>query len=107
MNAPLPPSLSAKFKIRKIFPHFFQNPARPFFPKRNWKIFRFLKAPTCRGAEAGAYKKSAAFLEKGLSAVVNLCCKILKDSQFIVHERWRLSGRVVFKNRQFGGFLVE
>jgi hypothetical protein len=39
--APLPPSLPAKSKIRKIFLSFFQNPARPQKRKRVEKFSVF------------------------------------------------------------------
>jgi len=84
----LPPSLSAKSKIRKIFLSFFSKspPARK--KEKEWKIFRNFESQFKTGAEAGAYKSSKIFLKKGSSAVVN----VLRIPTFSVFGGFFVSG---------------
>jgi len=70
-TALLPPPLSSEFKNLKIF-HSFSFLRAGELLKKMKENFADFESQLQTGAEAGAYKSSKIFLEKGSSAVVNV-----------------------------------
>ena len=98
---PLPPSLSAKSKILKIFLSFFQKipPARK--KEKEWKILRFLK-PVANWRGSRRIQEIKLNFEKRFER----SCKCAPQSYFPVFWK-RFRGRRLSPPSAFGAFLSD